>query len=47
VELTETLIYLMLDFAINETAGAAEMQLSFPISKPEAKLMLTLANDLV
>lgn len=47
VELSEALIYLMLDFAINETASAAQLQFSFPVAKGEAKQMLILANDFV
>ena len=45
VELLEPMMYLMLDFTINETASAAEGEYSFPVSKADAKLMLSFANE--
>lgn len=43
----ETMTYLILDFVINETATAKELQYSFPISKEEGKQLLLLANEMV
>lgn len=47
VEALECLIYMVLDFSINETASALDLQFSFPIPKSEAKLTLILGNELL
>lgn len=47
LEFLETLIYTNLDMFLNETSAASEGEYSFPISKHEAKHMLTLANDIL
>ena len=38
---------MVLDFSINETASALDLQFSFPIPKSEAKLTLILGNELL
>lgn len=47
VELLESLIYMILDFSINQTASAAQGEYSFPVSKGEAKHMLVFANEML
>jgi hypothetical protein len=47
LELLETFIYAVLDFCINETASATNLQISFPIPKQEAKLLLSLGNAML
>jgi len=37
VELLESLIYMVLDFCMNETASASKVNITFPIPKGEAK----------
>lgn len=43
----ESLIYMVLDFSINQTAAAADGEYSFPVSKGEAKQMLAFANEML
>lgn len=47
VEILECMTYMILDFCINETASALEMQYSFPVPKNEAKQMLVFAHEFV
>lgn len=47
MELLETLIYVVLDFCINETASANKLDIKFPISKSEAKQTLSLGNEML
>lgn len=46
-ELLESLTYLILDFSINETTNATQLQFSYPIKKSEAKETLLFANEMV
>lgn len=47
IELLESLVYVILDFCINETASANKLDISFPISKAEAKQTLILGNEML
>jgi hypothetical protein len=46
MELLETSIYVILDFCINETAEK-KSAIKFPISKVEAKQVISLGNEML
>jgi hypothetical protein len=47
VELLESLIYMVLDFCMNETASASKVNISFPIPKGEAKQTLVIGSEML
>ena len=47
IELLESLIYIVLDLCINETASASKVNIYFPKPKSEAKQTLLFGNEML